>query len=50
MFDVSRICDDPRYQSICEESQAPAAVPRSEPIRIDTNFAAPRSTKLAHKV
>ena len=47
MFDVSRICDNPHYQSICEEPQAPAAFPTTTPIRIDTNFAAPRATKLA---
>jgi hypothetical protein len=47
MFDVSRICDNPHYQSICEEKQAPAAFPAAAPIRIDTNFAAPRATKLA---
>jgi hypothetical protein len=44
MFDVSRICTDPSYQSICEEKQAPAALPTETPIRVDTNLATPPST------
>ncbi|MFN0251568.1 MAG: hypothetical protein ACKV2T_32130 [Kofleriaceae bacterium] len=41
MFDVSRICSDPTYPSICDEQQAPAALPSEAPIRVDTNLATP---------
>lgn len=47
MFDVSRICDDPHYHSVCDQTQAPVRFPSSAPIRIDTNLAAPPSAKLA---
>lgn len=51
MFDLSRICDDPHYGSVCAETQSPSvlpgASPAASPIRVDTNLATPRSVKLA---
>jgi hypothetical protein len=44
MFDLSRICADPQYGSVCADKQAPAALPESAPIRVDTNLATPPST------
>lgn len=47
MFDVSRICNDPHYGTICDEKQPPPAFPVTPPIRIDTNLSTPPSDKLA---
>lgn len=44
-FDLSRICDDARYSSVCRE---PAAAPDVEaPVRVDTNLATPPLSTLA---